>query len=158
RGVRCDHVLRHGILRFQRESCLEERRFVSDGSSAATGGRTTSAGGTTGGAAWMRGMRGAACGRREPTSLCRRYSAVKLFTGAPVGQLVLIRDVPAEQESELPRLLERRKIPILLEFVGGLVVMLAVVLLVSLLAPPGRFPGELAGVIDAERGDSGMRE
>src|ERR1043166_102787 len=83
---------------------------------------------------------------------------MELLAGAPVGQLVLIRDVAAEQESKLRRLLQRREVPILLELVRGLMIMLAVVLLVCLLAPSRGLARELGGVVDTERGHPCMRQ
>jgi len=47
-------------------------------------------------------------------------SAVELVAGAPIGKLVLVGDVAAQQEAVLSGLLEGGEIPIGLELVGGL--------------------------------------
>src|ERR1700679_3746690 len=78
--------------------------------------------------------------------------------GAPAGQLFLVGDIPRQQEPVLRRLLQRRKVPALLELVRGLMVMLFVELVRQSVAISRGLSGELAAHADAERGDARVRE
>ena len=83
---------------------------------------------------------------------------MKLISRAPVRQAILVGDIRAKQKSVRRHLLERGEIPIGLEFVGGLVVVFAVVLLVGLRTEARGLTGKLGGMADRERWDAGMRE
>ena len=83
---------------------------------------------------------------------------MELVAGAPAGELILVGDFAAQQEAVFGGLLKGGEIPIVLKFVGGLVVVLGVVFLAQLLAVAGGLAGELGGVLDGESGDAGVRE
>src|SRR5271157_429236 len=83
---------------------------------------------------------------------------VELVAGPPIGQFILVGDLPSEQEPILGGLLEGCKIPVRLEFIGGLVVVVAVVIFPHPGAKTLRLPGKLGGVADGKSRDAAVGE